>query len=92
LLTLRNQDVATVDLNDAPQVALDQQMDLSRELPAATGVIPVTVFLQALVRIGYDGPIQAEPFNAALRAMPRDQACAVTAAAIKKALGLAGLE
>jgi sugar phosphate isomerase/epimerase len=91
LLTLRNQDVVTVDLNDAPAgVPLDKLMDLSRELPGATGVIPVRTFLDALLKIGYDGPIQAEPFNAGLRAMPIDQACGATAAAIKKALSLAG--
>jgi sugar phosphate isomerase/epimerase len=89
LLTLRNEDIITVDLNDAPAgVPLDKQMDLSRELPAATGVIPVKMFLDALRKIGYDGPIHAEPFNAALRAMPRDEACAATTAAMKKALAL----
>jgi sugar phosphate isomerase/epimerase len=86
LLTLRAQDVITVDLNDAPTgLTLDQYRDNSRELPAATGVIPVKQFLDALVQIGYDGPIQAEPFNAALRAQPLDQACALAAAAMKKA-------
>jgi sugar phosphate isomerase/epimerase len=89
LLTLRNEDVITVDLNDAPAgTPLDKQVDLSRELPAATGVIPVKVFLDALRKIGYEGPIQAEPFNAALRALPREEACAATAAAMKKALAL----
>ncbi|MEW5974196.1 MAG: sugar phosphate isomerase/epimerase family protein [Acidobacteriota bacterium] len=89
LLTLRNEDVITVDLNDAPaSLPLDKQMDLSRELPAATGVIPVKMFLDALRKIGYDGPVHAEPFNAALRAMPREEACAATAAAMKKAFSL----
>ncbi len=92
LLALRNQDVVTVDLNDAPAgLPLDKLMDLSRELPAATGVIPVKNFLDALLKIGYNGPIAAEPFNAALRAMPIDQACATTAAAMKKAFSLAGI-
>jgi sugar phosphate isomerase/epimerase len=90
LLALRSQDVITVDLNDAPNVPLDKQQDSSRELPAATGVIPVKNFLSALLRIGYDGPIQAEPFNAALRALPIEQACAATAAAMKRALGEVG--
>jgi sugar phosphate isomerase/epimerase len=90
--SLRNRDVVTVDLNDAPAgLTLDQQEDLSRELPAATGVIPVKDFLGALAAIGYDGPIHAEPFNKALRAMPIDQACAASAAAMKKAFALAGL-
>jgi sugar phosphate isomerase/epimerase len=86
LLTLRGQDVITVDLNDAPTgLTLDQYRDNSRELPAATGVIPVKQFLDALLQIGYDGPIQAEPFNAALRALPLEQACATTSDAMKKA-------
>jgi sugar phosphate isomerase/epimerase len=89
LLTLRGQDVITVDLNDAPTgLTLDQFRDDHRELPAATGVIPVKQFLDALLQIGYDGPIQAEPFNAALRALPLDQACAAASAAMKKAFSL----
>jgi sugar phosphate isomerase/epimerase len=89
LLTLRAQDVITVDLNDAPTgLTLDQYRDDSRELPAATGVIPVKQFLDALLQIGYDGPIQAEPFNAPLRALPLDQACAMTSDAMKKAFQL----
>jgi sugar phosphate isomerase/epimerase len=88
--TLRGTDILTVDLNDAPPVTLDEQHDDSRELPAATGVIPVEKFLGALLRIGYDGPIAAEPFNRALAAMPLDEACQKTAAAIKKAFAAAG--
>ena len=89
LLTLRPQDVITVDLNDAPTgLTLDQYRDNNRELPAATGVIPIKQFLDALLQIGYDGPIQAEPFNAALRALPVDQACATTSDALKNAFEL----
>jgi sugar phosphate isomerase/epimerase len=88
---LRGRDVITVDLNDAPRLPLDQLRDDHRELPAATGVIPVREFLLALAAIGYDGPIQAEPFNARLRAMPIDQAVEATAAAVRKAFNEAGL-
>ncbi|HMD96812.1 MAG TPA: TIM barrel protein [Terriglobia bacterium] len=89
VLTLRGSDVLTVDLNDAPTgLSLDRYQDDHRELPAATGVIPAKDFLGSLVRIGYDGPIQAEPFNAVLRAMPLDQACAAAAAAVRRALSL----
>ncbi len=89
LLTLENDDVVACDLNDAPAgVPLDEQVDLRRELPAATGVIDLKVFLGALVKIGYDGPIRAEPFNQALREMPAEQAVAATAAAMKKAFAL----
>jgi hypothetical protein len=34
--------------------------------------------------IGYDGALHAEPFNAALRSKPIDEACALTATAMKK--------
>ncbi len=86
ILSLRGEDVIAVDLNDAPAgLTLDQYRDDHRELPAATGVIPIKQFLDALVQIGFDGPIQAEPFNAALRAMPLDQACAAASVAMKKA-------
>jgi sugar phosphate isomerase/epimerase len=89
LLTLRNSDILTVDLNDAPKgLTLDQYQDNHRELPSATGVIPVQQFLDTLARIGYDGPIQAEPFSDTLKAMPIDQACAATAAAMKKSFSL----
>ena len=89
--TLRGADILTVDLNDAPPVPLDEQHDGSRELPAATGVIPVAKFLGALQHIGYDGPIAAEPFNKTLAAMPLDEACEKTALAIKKAFAAADL-
>jgi len=89
LLTLRGSDVLTVDLNDAPLgLSLDQYQDDHRELPATTGVIPVKDFLTSLVRIGYDGPIQAEPFNAVLRAMPRGEACTNASTAMKRAFSL----
>jgi len=89
--TLKASEIITVDLNDAPRLPLDQQVDDHRELPAATGVIPIKEFLGALVEVGYDGPVQAEPFNAQLRAMRRDQAVAATAAALRKAFAAAGL-
>jgi sugar phosphate isomerase/epimerase len=89
LVALRGSDVVTVDLNDAPGgLSLDQYQDDHRELPVATGVIPVKDFLDSLVQIGYDGPIQAEPFNAALRAMPLDQACSSASAAMSRAFSL----
>jgi hypothetical protein len=89
LLALRGTDVLTVDLNDAPLgLTLDQYQDDHRELPAATGVIAVKDFLTSLVQMGYDGPIQAEPFNAVLRAMPPDQACTSAPAAMKRAFSL----
>jgi len=89
LLSLKNQDVVACHLNDAPSgVPIDQQRDGRRELPSATGVIDLKAFLGALVKIGYDGPICAEPFSRTLRAMSTEDALAATAAAMKKAFAL----
>ena len=89
VLSLSGKDIVAVDLNDAPAGKdVDEQIDSSRELPCATGVIQLKSFLGALRRIEYDGPVRAEPFNAALRALPPEEALAATAAAMKKAFGL----
>jgi sugar phosphate isomerase/epimerase len=91
LLTLTNHDVVACHLNDGPLgIALDQQKDNSRELPCATGVIDLKAFLGALVTIGYDGPVSAEPFYQPLREMPPEKAVETTAAAMKKAFALVG--
>jgi sugar phosphate isomerase/epimerase len=86
LLTLRGKDIVSVDLNDAPAgVPVDQQVDNKRELPAATGVIDIKAFLGALEKIGYDGPVRAEPFNEAVRQMPADEAASAALHSLKKA-------
>jgi sugar phosphate isomerase/epimerase len=91
LLTLQAADVVSVDLNDAPAgISLEQQQDGKRELPCATGVIPVGAFLNALNRIGYDGPVRAEPFNKAVNDLDNDAACAAVIAALRKAMALIG--
>ncbi len=87
--TLKNQDVVACDLNDAPAgIPVEEQMDNARELPAATGVIDVRAFLGALVDMGYDGPVRAEPFNRELNALENEPAVLATAAAMKKAFSL----
>jgi sugar phosphate isomerase/epimerase len=89
ILTLKNEDVVSVDLNDAPAgIPKEQQIDGKRELPCATGVIDVAAFLNALRRIDYDGPARAEPFNKTLNDLENDAACAATVAAMRKAFGL----
>ncbi len=89
ILALHGRDVIAVDLNDAPAgVPKDQQLDNRRELPCASGVIPVGEFLSALNQIGYDGPVRAEPFNEAVNRMSKEVACAAAAAALKKAFAL----
>lgn len=89
LLSLTGADVVACDLNDAPAgIPVDEQMDNSRELPAATGVIDLKAFLGALVEIGYDGPIRAEPFNKPLNQMDNEEALAATSKAMRKAFAL----
>jgi sugar phosphate isomerase/epimerase len=91
LHSLTNQDIVACDLNDAPTgLEIDEQIDNQRELPAATGVIDVAAFLNALVDIGYDGPVRAEPFNQTLNKMDNEEATAATSKAIKKAFALIG--
>ena len=83
--------VVGCDLNDAPSgLSLSEQQDNQRELPAATGVIDVKSFLDALVAIGYDGPVRAEPFNKPLNQLDNDAACAKTSSAIRKAFAQIG--
>lgn len=83
LLIWKNEDIVGVDLNDAnSQLSILRQTDVARELPGATGVIDLKGFLQALVKIGYDGPIRAEPFSRTLNQMDNELALAATYAAI----------
>jgi sugar phosphate isomerase/epimerase len=89
ILSLKGHEVIAVDLNDAPAgIPKDQQVDNRRELPAATGVIDLGAFLNALNQIGYDGPVRAEPFNQAVNKMSKDEACAAAASSLKKAMAL----
>jgi len=89
LLSLTNDDVVGCDLNDAPLGrTVAEQLDLQRELPLATGVIDLKTFMECLVKIGYDGPVRAEPFNATLNELDNEAAVAATAAAMKSAIAL----
>ena len=45
---------------------------------------------EALNRIGYDGPVRAEPFNKAVNDLDNDAACAAVIAAMRKAMALVG--
>lgn len=91
ILTLDKEDVVTVDLNDARSgFEVSTQTDGKRELPLATGVIPIKDFVEGLAQIGYDGPVRAEPFNQPLRDMDDEEAVKVTYEAMKKAIDLAG--
>lgn len=82
-------DVVSVDLNDAPAgLARDEQYDNRRELPLATGVIGLAEFLEALVAIGYDGPVRAEPFSRKLSDMEDEDASRLSGEALRAAFRL----
>ncbi len=85
LLTLSNKDIVHVHVNDAPAgVPVDQQADNRRALPVTTGVIDMKGFINALVRIGYDGPVECEPFDQQLRQMDAEAALQKTSDALKR--------
>jgi sugar phosphate isomerase/epimerase len=75
LLKLSNNNVVHVHVNDAPAgIDVDKQVDSRRALPAITGVIDLKGFINAMVKIGYDGPVECEPFDRELRKMEPDAA------------------
>ena len=89
LATLKNSEIICIDLNDAPAgVAMDQQIDNKREIPMATGVIDAGGFLNALHSLGCAAPVRCEPFNAALRAKPREEILSIVAESMRKAFAL----
>jgi len=89
LLGLSNKDIVHVHVNDAPAgVAVDQQVDNRRQLPVTSGVIDMKGFINALVKIGYDGPVECEPFDQELRQMDDEQAVQKTGAALQRVWGL----
>lgn len=68
--------------------ARDEQIDQERELPCKTGVIDAGRFMRCLRDMGYDGPITVEPFSAALRELPVDEAVRQTAESMRKLFAL----
>jgi sugar phosphate isomerase/epimerase len=51
-------------------------------------MIDLKPFLEALVAIGYDGPVRSEPFNQPLREMDNEAALKANYAAMRKAFDL----
>ena len=89
---LRDQDIVLVHLNDARAGrGPDEQMDLERDLPGATGVTDCAELLRTLQRAGYTGPCSVEPFQPRLKEMPVAEAVAATARSLAPAWSAAGL-
>jgi sugar phosphate isomerase/epimerase len=73
LYSLTSKQVVYVHVNDAPKgIHVDKQIDNTRDLPGATGVIDIKGFLKALDSIGYDGPVVPEPFKKDLADLKSD--------------------
>ncbi|MCC7147575.1 MAG: sugar phosphate isomerase/epimerase [Phycisphaeraceae bacterium] len=90
LTKLSNRTIVVVHVNDAIAGRTpDQQIDNQRAMPCATGVIDSATFVGCLRKLGYDGPVSAEPFMPELAKQPHPQTAAMTFAAIKKMLDLA---
>lgn len=71
LAGLTDADVVSVDINDArDDRERDEQMDLDRRLPFATGVIDLDGFMGAVRDAGYTGPVKVEPFMKELAEQP----------------------
>lgn len=93
LEALRPEQVVYVHVNDGQAgLTADEQIDNRRALPGETGVIDISAFLQALDKIGYDGPIVCEPFKKELSELASDaERSKVVGDSIRKVLGQAGL-
>ena len=92
LLKLRAEQVVYVHVNDAPAgMDTDAQVDNVRTLPGETGVIDIKGFLGALARIGYDGPITAEPFSKKVSSLPPREAVRVTSESLDCIFAQAGI-
>jgi len=92
LARLTADQIVYVHVNDAvPGRGPDEQLDGERMLPGASGVIDIITFLQALDRMGYDGPVAVEPFNAAVNALPADERVKVTGERLTRVWEQAGL-
>ena len=89
LLQLSNKDIVHVHVNDAPAgIDVDKQMDNRRQLPVTSGVIDMKGFINALVKVGYDGPIECEAFDQELKKMDDGPAMQKTIDSLDRIWGL----
>jgi sugar phosphate isomerase/epimerase len=88
---LTNDDVVSVHVNDAPPgIPVDEQKDLERLMPGASGVIDIRGFLDALLALNYDGPVIVEPFDKTLQALDGPGRLRATADSLAKIMRGAG--
>ncbi|MBN2327542.1 MAG: TIM barrel protein [Candidatus Omnitrophica bacterium] len=89
LAQLTNEQIVLVHVNDAPpDIPIDEQQDLKRQLPCTSGVIDMKAFINGLYKIGYDGPVECEPFDNELRKMETEPKLEKTIAALDRTFKL----
>jgi sugar phosphate isomerase/epimerase len=89
LMQLSGKDTIHVHVNDAPAgIDVDKQIDSRRQLPVTSGVIDMKGFINALVKIGYDGPVECEPFDQELRRLDNEAALQKTINALDRVWSL----
>ncbi|MBO0810512.1 MAG: sugar phosphate isomerase/epimerase [Microlunatus sp.] len=87
LVGLTDADIVSVDINDARDDRVrDEQQDLDRRLPGATGVIDLPGFMGAVRTAGYTGPVKVEPFMKSLAEQPVDDVLADVARRLDQAI------
>ncbi|MGN0478392.1 MAG: sugar phosphate isomerase/epimerase family protein [Hominenteromicrobium sp.] len=64
--------IVSVHVNDAPVGDPLELPDSPRALPGETGMIDIACVIDGLRRLGYTGPVVAEPFSPKLAAMATD--------------------
>ena len=64
--------IVSVHVNDAPVGDRLALPDSPRALPGETGMIDIACVMNGLKKIGYTGPVVAEPFSPKLAELPTD--------------------
>jgi sugar phosphate isomerase/epimerase len=86
---LDNRKTVLVHINDGVEGrGRDQQMDLERRLPCATGIIDAAGFVRCLEAIGYDGPVTVEPFDAELEKQEPEETAKQVIASARRMLAM----
>lgn len=87
--------IVNVHTNDAqPGRGRDEQLDGERDLPLANGIIDAAGVIAILHKLGYDGPVIAEPFNPQKKRLAdagAEAAAAEVGACLRRLLDRAGV-
>lgn len=72
--------IVCAHIMDAPaNIPADEQDDLVRRLPGTTGIINIEAFFAGLKKVGYEGPVLVEPFEAFLSMIPLEESLKIVA-------------